>query len=243
MGMLGYVPIPCTEGKLVRNQETWSRAIAADLTVLFDLHWKVSEPVFFARLISFEELRADACQVPPLGRHALRPSDLHCALIACIHRVAHHHDGDDLIWLYDLRILLDGKGPHWLTTFAALSRQKGVNGICGHGLKLARRACGARFDEEVFARSFCSETARKERSAAFLIRGRAWSRDLLDDLRALPSWRDRARLLCEHAFPPAAFVLARYGVRERWRLPFLYARRIVVGLGKLARPRPDMGPE
>ncbi len=59
---------------------------------------------------------------------------------------------------------------------------------------------------------------------------------LMSDLRCLPSWRARLRLLREHLFPPAAFMLASYAVSNRPALPFLYAHRILGGAARWFRP-------
>ena len=60
--------------------------------------------------------------------------------------------------------------------------------------------------------------------------------DVLEsDLRML-SWSARLRLLREHAFPPAAFIRQRYGVKSPLLLPALYVYRLVVGAAKWVWP-------
>jgi len=59
------------------------------------------------------------------------------------------------------------------------------------------------------------------------------------DLRALPTWRARARLVREHLFPDPAFVLESHGVSSRMLLPVLYATRIAGGLAGWLRRSAD----
>jgi hypothetical protein len=55
---------------------------------------------------------------------------------------------------------------------------------------------------------------------------------LRSDLRALPDWRARARLLQEHLFPSVMYMRARYGVQSNVLVPALYLWRIVRGAPK-----------
>lgn len=45
------------------------------------------------------------------------------------------------------------------------------------------------------------------------------------------------KLNLEHAFPPADFILAKYGRKKRAWLPFLYAYRLVCGVWTLFKNR------
>ena len=67
-----------------------------------------------------------------------------------------------------------------------------------------------------------SAADRHEPSAAFLSRDRAQLATLVSDLRALPSWSDRGRLLREHLCPPSAYMRQVYAPSSRAPLPALY---------------------
>ena len=51
----------------------------------------------------------------------------------------------------------------------------------------------------------------------------------MSDLRALPGWGYRARLMYQHAFPPPSYIAGMYMVSSRAWLPALYTHRIVRG--------------
>ena len=68
------------------------------------------------------------------------------------------------------------------------------------------------------------------------VSGPVLKRDVLaSDLAELPGWRARARLVKEHAFPPAAFMRTRYGIESAMWLPALYVHRLVTGAFKWLR--------
>jgi hypothetical protein len=78
--------------------------------------------------------------------------------------------------------------------------------------------------------------ARGEAAEAYLA-GHLRALDvLLSDVKALPGWRARGRLLLEHLLPSAAYMHARYGASSRALLPILYARRVIFGARRWFRP-------
>ena len=54
----------------------------------------------------------------------------------------------------------------------------------------------------------------------------------MSNFRAL-KWSDRWTLLREHLFPPADYMMSKYGARHRAWLPVLYLKRIAGGIPKL----------
>ena len=60
--------------------------------------------------------------------------------------------------------------------------------------------------------------------------------DIVDDLRCTSGVRPKLRLVAEHLFPPARYMMQKYGARRR-ALPVLYVRRAVAGSARLLRKR------
>ena len=75
------------------------------------------------------------------------------------------------------------------------------------------------------------EAGGDEIAAAYLSGGRL--RWLETDLRALPDWSRRLQLLREHAFPPGAYMLEKYGRHTPLWLPALYLHRGARGAWRL----------
>jgi len=70
-----------------------------------DLHWNISMPHAFKDALVFEELASRAISIGALGPTARTLSTPDALFLACLHRVAHHQDAMDLVWLWDIHLL------------------------------------------------------------------------------------------------------------------------------------------
>jgi hypothetical protein len=235
---LDYRRSPSIDGELVMQQLQMSRVDRFGAHHVLDLHWKVSNPHLFAGALDFEELFSEAVEVPALGPHARALGDTHALLLACIHRVAHHGASDRLIWLYDIHLLLEHMDAAERARFSRTAAEKDMAQVCADGIALA----GARFHTRG-AGALAAELLELgtagggERSARYLRGHRTGAALLWDDLQALPGWRQRLRLLREHALPSRAYMHSRFGARPGWQLPWFYVRRGLGGLARLLKPR------
>jgi hypothetical protein len=231
---LGYAPMNGVSGELISYQQMFVKPISGQLSHVLDVHWRVLNPQRFAGLFSYDEIAAAAVPLPALGPGARAPAAVHALLLACVHRLAHHQDGDRLLWLYDIHLLAAGLSPAEHDELVRLAAEKGVARLCVAGLSAAARWCGPVLPEAQL--HALAELAAQEPSEGFLHAGaRRWHL-LRSDLAALDGWRLRLRLLREHLFPPAAYMLRRYGISRRWVLPLLYVHRALSGATKLLRP-------
>lgn len=214
-------------GALVSHQIAFERTDVHGVHHVVDLHWKIVNPQVVADALSFDELWRDAQPAPALGPAARVPSAIGSIALGCVHRLAHHQGHERLIWLYDLKLLTATlNAAHW-GALQHLACEHAIAGFCLDGLRAARSRFSSQLPGDVEAA--LAAAAPHEPSRAY-IAGPVTRRDvLLSDLAVLRSWRDRVRLLREHAFPPAAFMLQRYGTSARWLLPALYAHRLATG--------------
>ena len=220
-------------GELVSHQIAFTRIDENGIRYVIDLHWKTSNPQLFADAMSFDELWSVRQNAAALGRAAYVPPPVASTVLACVHRLAHHQGHDRLIWLYDLKLLAATFSSSGWQELVALASAKRVAGLCLDGLREARGRVGGELPASVEEQ--LSASAPQEPSHVYLDR-RIHKRDILiSDLRVLPSWSDRVRLLREHVFPSRAFIQQRYGVRTRWLLPALYAHRLVTGAFRWVR--------
>ena len=102
LGVLGYERPLEIEGDVAIGQFHCAKTDNYGLVHALDVHWRVSNVRAFAGVLSYEELARDAVAVQALGSHAFGASAVHALLVACIHRVAHHGDAPNLLWLYDV---------------------------------------------------------------------------------------------------------------------------------------------
>lgn len=217
-------------GELVSHQRAFEHQDVRGMRHVLDVHWRLANPQVFAASLDEPAMFETAVAVPALGPTARTPSLPERLLLCTIHRLAHHQDHERLIWLYDIDLLARRASADEWEEIVRLAFMRRLRGVCLSGLLRAREAFGTPLPEPGILR--LRAPADAEPSAAW-VRGHQRPLDVLQaDLRVLPSWRERVQLLREHAFPPTAFVLERYGVTSRAWLPVLYAHRLMTGLWK-----------
>jgi hypothetical protein len=229
LASLGYRPAPMQSGEFVTHQRLHVRSDSTGRRHACDLHWKIANPAPFADLLSPADLLHDADSLPLGDRVVARiPSLTHALLLACWHRVSHHHDSVDLLWLYDLHLLAGGMNEDGAARVRETADRTGTSAICSRGLSLAAERFGTQVPADLLAHHALAHDDRSPWAA--YLRPDARKVDLLTaDLRALPDWRSRLRLVREHLFPPAEYMLAVSGRSRRAVLPALYAWRIARG--------------
>jgi hypothetical protein len=212
------------------RQVTLSRTDAHGIRHDYDLHWDIANTPVFASAFRVEQTMA----LPGLGEHARGLTHVDALLYACIHRVAHHHDNERLIWLVDIALLRDRMSADEHRAFWRKAADARVVAVCRRSIELAdewlSRAPRHRAEEYLSA----DERTRHEPSQAFLDRGLTYGGEMLANFRAL-SWRARAQRVWQLAFPPAEFVQQSFGTHNRLLLPWLYLRRGVRGVARLFR--------
>jgi len=201
---------------------------------VYDVHWAIANTAVFADALPFHELRGRAVDLPRISEHARGLSHVDALLLACIHRVAHHHDSDRLIWLVDIALLRDRMSGAEHAEFWRTAAERRIVGVCARAVELADEWLSR--PPRHRAEDYLSphEVARHEASRAFMNRQITHGRVLAANLRALP-WRSRARRLWQLAFPPRRFMERSFGTRSRLALPWLYVYRGARGLARLFR--------
>ncbi len=202
--------------------------------VPLDVHWRLARPHVAAALFDVDAVMARSVPVPRLGAHARGPAARDALALACVHRAAHHAGHDLLLWTYDVHLLVASLADDEADAFARMAVDRGMASLCGSMIQEAY---------EAFHHPRAADLARRLSAAgasepsAVLLHPRRWWTTLHMDLRAVPRWSDRVRLLAGHAFPPAAYMRTTYAPSSRAPLGVLYARRIVRALRISRRAR------
>ena len=233
---LGYQPSTHFGGELVTHQSQLIRTDRHGLLHRVDLHWKIANPQVFADAFSFEELDRRAVRIPQLGSSARTLSPSHSLVLACVHRVAHHANSDRLLWLYDIVVLLDAMSVRELERASAIADAKHLQPIVAAGVGRALDLIGSRARRPALDGLLRTTSQGDPATVEFLRARRTKLDDLRSDLRALPGWPAKLRLIREHLFPPPAYIRQAYGVSHPVLLPFAYAVRAVSGATKWFRP-------
>jgi len=231
---LGYIARGQMTGELVAHQASYVKYRDDLASHIIDLHWKIANSQVFAGVLSYEELAKAAVPIPRLGGAARGLCDMHALFLACVHRVAHHFDSDHLIWLYDIHLIARRMTAADWDHFISLAAERQVVEVCRRSLERAAEIFRTEVPPAVWSDRRFQVTPNRETTAAYL-NARPHLMVIVDDLRALPRWRDRWRLAREHLFPPSHYMRTVYAPRSRAPLAWLYARRMVVGAKKWLR--------
>jgi hypothetical protein len=226
---LGYAAVPTSGDELVVRQQSFHRRDLSGVVHSLDVHWAIANSPLIDGVIRFAEV--DPLPLPRLGPHAMGLPHVEALLLACVHRVAHHHDDERLIWLYDIHLLRASFTEEEHARFWRTAAERGVLTICRRSVELAEEWFGEQphhAEEYVGA----DRIARREPSAR-LLETSSHAHVMLSDFAGLPGWKARLRRARQLAFPPRAYMDAQFGKRPRLLLPALYAWRGLRGLKRL----------
>ena len=231
MARNGYTAPTHCDGELLFCQFPLKKTDEFGLAHAFDFHWKISTQSVFADLLLFDEIAAGAMALPALGVHARTAGPLHALLLACVHPVMHHRNAESLIWIYDVHLLASRLSALEFDRFTELAIGRQVSAICAHQLRAARRWLGTRIPDQVIKE--LEAVPGREPSTAYLRPNRQWRHELISNIRGLPRWSDRLRLLREVALPGPTYMRKAYGLRPSSLgaalLPFAYLHRLAAG--------------
>jgi hypothetical protein len=236
---LGYDGHDAQTDKLTSYQCVYRRKDSFGVDHSLDVHWKINDAQLFAKSFTFDELSADAIEIPALASCARGLGYTHALLLACMHRFMHAHApfyvdgnpvyaGDHLRWVYDIHLLCSLNITRW-SEFTTLARTKRIAEFCVDGLNAAKEAFITQIPTE--AMGALQTAAHDEAESAKRLRASeaAW---FFANLRALPDLRQRLALIKQVALPPPAYMMDKYQTNNRLVLPLLYGYRMVNGVYK-----------
>jgi hypothetical protein len=229
MRELGYTS-PLTSGDtLAVRQQSFSRE-----GHVYDVHWDVCNSPVLRDALPAAEVMSRAIVESRIAANALAPSHVDALLLACIHRVVHHHDNERLIWLYDIHLLREVMTAEEHARFWRMAAERRVMTICERSIDLADAWFAAAPHDRASDWLSDDERNRDEPSAAFLDHDLRRAAVLREELNAL-GWRGRLRRMRELALPPAGFMRQSFPSAPTIALPALYVWRGARGVWRLLR--------
>lgn len=225
----GYVEVEESGGSVATHQRHFVRHEGGALRHACDVHWRVTNPHAFAAAVDTVALIRRAVPLAAAGPAVRVLTGSDALFVAAIHRVA-HHDGSDLLWVFDVaRLLATLRAPE-IDAALRMAEASQVRAVVADALLGAARWFAAPLSADVTA--WCNRSRDAAEPTAAFLSGELRAADVLvSDLRAIPDWTTRLQLVRERLFPPAAYMRARSGTDSaRTPLPILYLRRLWRGV-------------
>jgi hypothetical protein len=229
----GYTREREPDAESASMQRHYRRRDEHDLDYIVDLHWRIANRHVFANALSFQDAWNTSQPVTQLGGSARTLGTADALLLACIHRVAHHHDDQNLLWLWDIHLLNGMLTQLDVEALAERAARSDMRAVVARGLELARAKLGTVIDPSLLA-TLCKGRVT-EPSARFIGHHARHVELVLGDLAAVPTTGERVRLVWEHLFPDLAYMRAKYPAWPRPLLSCAYLYRIACGAPKWFR--------
>jgi len=228
----GYTREPAAA--LADFERSYTRVADSGFHHCVDLHWGVANLAPFARALPFDSAWQASIPVEALGPTARTLGHADALFLACLHRVAHHHDSLSLLWLWDIHLLAARLTDRDWAALVRNAQDTDLRAVTIRGLELSREKFATRIPTDVFDR--LEPSGRPEPTARFLRRLRL-AEIAMTELEAMGSWRARLAFLLTNLFPPRAHMQTAYPGCPAFLLPLAYLHRIVRGAPKwLRRP-------
>jgi hypothetical protein len=228
MKQQGYAAIHDAAVDFINSQMCYEKKRPSNQYFNCDIHWQVSNnDREFSRRFNYDSLAANAVNIPELGDNAWTLNAVDALILACVHRAGHlPHNGDRLIWLYDIHLLTEVLSDEDSVLFYNKVQDLAVVGLCIDGITAARSRFGSTLTASL--QSLLEKDPGGEPSSAFLQPGRlnGIRNRALRDLKSMSNRKDRLQYLLQNAFPPAEYMFWRYNTKQKALLPWLYVKRI-----------------
>lgn len=227
----GYRRADSSSGDLVMPQISFSKILTPGVTNVLDVHTALFNRPGLQKLLGYEELLICAQH----GKHpaGLIPSLGNLLIHASLHLMAHHFNSRRLIWLYDIKLLLekmrDEDDQHVIT-------------FCQRHRLAAAILKAVQASRLVFPSGHCALSDQLEKQAVAqiaphiatgLLKAESQSSVVIQDWNSLRGIRQRGTWLRQHLLPAPDYMMQRYNSVSKWRLPFYYLWRILRGSVKL----------
>lgn len=226
----GYERTAQPDAEFAAAQRAYVRTDRHGRNQLVDVHWRLSNARIFADALTFDEAWQASEAVPAVAPTARTLGAADALSLACIHRVAHHHDAPELRWLWDVHLLGSRLTAAEWRRFTDRAEQHRLRAISARGLQLAHDRFGTQVPADVLDR--LTAPGPSEPTAEFVGGPVRMVHVVGADLAATKGCRNRATLVREHLFPPAGYMRSLYPRCPERLLAAAYVDRILRGAPK-----------
>jgi len=172
MVQLGYESLYDAKVELISSQMTFIKKGKLKVSHAYDVHWRISNARrSFSEELNYSDLHKDALEISRLGPNAKTLSNINALLLACFHRAVHFsYEGDRLIWLYDIHLLVGGLDEHQFDLFYQKAKKMEIITICSDAILTAQDWFNTSLTVAMLER--LSKLPVSEPSTAYLTAGR-----------------------------------------------------------------------
>lgn len=231
MEQLGYERLYEVPADNINSQMSYSKQGKFGFSFSYDIHWQISNTNrIFSKNFADNRLFTEAVAISTLGENAKTLNNVDALILSCFHRAGHFsHNGDLLIWLYDIHLLCQTLTEEQVLIFYDKARDLEIIFLCSNAIATARSWFGTVLPKTL---DLMLQDNARESSSLYLQSGRldGIKNHALLELKNLSTWQERIHFLLQNAFPPTEYMLWRYGAKQKIALPWLYFKRIVEGV-------------
>jgi len=217
------------EGDLISYQSGYSKPLSQYSTIYIDLHWRVSNRQCIASAFDVKEIIRNATQIKGGIPNFKTPSKADSILLACQHRLGHHHREERLIWLYDIHLLAESFDDIEWSDFLKKTKKLKLAHLSYDALNSSE----ALFSTEVPRNVIEALTLQKkeyEPSALFLNRSLSNWQILKSDVSALDGLLKKCSFIKQTAFPSQEYIKEKMATKSAF---WGYLKRAYLGFYRM----------
>ena len=223
----GYKKLFSIEGEYISYQSTFSKPLVGHCVMNIDLHWRINNRQSLAKTFSAQNLLADGTALDRPLQNVKIPCSIDSLLIACLHRLGHHHREERLIWLYDIHLLANSLEK---TDWDALCDKAKTKQICAITLD-ALLNCEYLFSTDIPKNVIQTlSNAHQEPSKLFVQRDLPEWRYILGDLKSLQGVAAKLGFVKENLLPSPTYIRQQMHTRSA---TIGYIKRLARGIRRI----------
>ena len=221
----GYQRMLSQKGTFVGYQFVCHKQYNTGFRMVFDIHNEITNYLWFNRRLRYQHLLANSSFIEIENVKVRVLNTVHALIHACVHRITNKskNTADRLIWLYDIHQLSQGLSDSEWQNLVQVCEDKDLSAIVLQGLQSSHEQLTSslppkHIDQLKHNASNASDpfTQKSRRIQMY------WNDFVLNK-----GFANKLTQIRERVFPPADYMLKRYGLKSRRWLVFYYLKRII----------------
>ena len=232
----GYTLLQTNFGEIVLSQFSCIKDIGGSQKLHLDLHTRLFNRPTMIDLLTSEEIFQNKQTISINGQSAWIPCPAHCLLHAALHLMAHHHNSRRLIWLYDIKLILEKFNESDYSALYQYTHNKLIAKIVEVAVQSALERFPIPGNDLVknLSQQSLQQQNKNHPSTAYLMTNQSKDSIFLD-WKHMKGTQLRLSWLKEHLFPGSDYIKSKYGIKSKLLIVFFYVWRIIAGSVRLLK--------